>query len=179
MCIYLLTYVAITTRLYPGTSALLASPPVGHTKRSQGIFKLVFPTPTRSSHPPMTHDQTAHQILVLEESSSIRTTWPSQRNRWILIRLATSMSLKSSYSPSNAALSNTPKAVASVLDSIHAAAPHRSTGRLSALREVSTTQLPIAVGKSYSALDFQADVVVCVYGGAKVYDNIYILSCRH
>ena len=31
-------------------------------------------------------------------SSSIRTTWSSQRNRWLLIRLATYMSLQSSYS---------------------------------------------------------------------------------
>ena len=36
-----------------------------------------------------------------------------------------------------------------------------------------------AVGNSYSALDFQADVVVCVNGGAKVYkllDNIEIVA---
>ena len=35
------------------------------------------------------------------------------------------------------------------------------------------------IGKSYSALDFQADVVVCVNGGAKVYkllDNIEIIA---
>ena len=51
-------------------------------------------------------------------------------------------------------------------------------------RERSTPQLPIEtkivpVGKSYSALDFQADVVVCVKGGAKVYkllDNIEIIA---
>ena len=40
-------------------------------------------------------------------------------------------------------------------------------------RAVSTTPLPIetkiaAVGKSYSELDFQAAVVVCVNGGAKI-----------
>ena len=38
------------------------------------------------------------------------------------------------------------------------------------------------VGKSYFALDFQADVVVCFIGGAKVYellDNIEIIAvCR-
>ena len=35
------------------------------------------------------------------------------------------------------------------------------------------------VGKSYSAFDFQADVVVCVNGGAKLYkllDNIEIIA---
>ena len=49
---------------------------------------------------------------------------------------------------------------------------------------VSTTQLSIEtkiapVGKSYSALDFQDDVVVCVNGGANVckhLDNIEIIA---
>ena len=52
---------------------------------------------------------------------------------------------------------------------------------------MSTTQLPIetkiaTVGKSYSALYFQADVVVYVNGGAKVYkllDIIEIIAVSH
>ena len=49
---------------------------------------------------------------------------------------------------------------------------------------MSTIQLPIETkirpaGKSYSALDFQAEVVVCVNGGSKIYkllDNIEIIA---
>ena len=94
---YLLTYVAITTRLSgfvlpirfcPGASALRMPPPVGHTKRSQGLFNLVLPTRTQSSS----------NTRLGGASSSIRTTWPSQRNLSLLIHLATSMPLKSSYS---------------------------------------------------------------------------------
>ena len=74
-------------------------------------------------------------------SSSIRTTWPSQRSRWILIRCTSSMSLRSSYSsllnrmrkssPTRTGpkilrrtfLSNTLKAAASVLNNVYASAP--------------------------------------------------------
>ena len=74
-------------------------------------------------------------------SSSIGTTWPSQRSHWILIRCTMSMSLRSSYSsllnrmwklsPTRTVpkilrrtfLSNTLKAAASVLNSFHAFAP--------------------------------------------------------
>ena len=61
---YLLTYVAITTRLSgfglpnslsPGAFALRA-PPVVHTKLSQGLFNLVLPTRT----PAMTVDLIKH-----------------------------------------------------------------------------------------------------------------------
>ena len=79
----------------PGDSALRTPHPVGHTNRSHGFFKLVFPTGTRSYHPPMA---TASNTRLGEASSSIRTTWPSQRNGCLLIRLTTPMSLKSSYS---------------------------------------------------------------------------------
>ena len=74
-------------------------------------------------------------------SSSIRTTWPSQRSHWILIRCTTSMSLRSSYSslliwmrkssPTRIGpmilcrtfLLNTLTAVSSVLNRRHASAP--------------------------------------------------------
>ena len=62
-------------------------------------------------------------------SSSVQTTWPSQRRHWILIRCTTSMSLSSSYSSllyrmqksilPRTFLSNTLKAATSVLNRVH------------------------------------------------------------
>ena len=50
---YLIAYVVITTRLLglglPSSFSLGASALIGHTKRSQDLFNLVFPTRTRSS----------------------------------------------------------------------------------------------------------------------------------
>ena len=95
----------------------------------------------------------------------------------------------------SAFLSNTSKAAASVLE--------RSTGRMSSLWSVNfvARERSILLNcllrpkqhllASYSAFDFQPDVVVCVNGGAKLYnllDNIearpqssttYISSCPH
>ena len=73
-----------------GAFALRAPPLVGHTKRSQGLFNLDFPKRTRSTYrrwPPTT----ASNTRLGGASSSIRMTWLSQRNRWLLIRFATSM----------------------------------------------------------------------------------------
>ena len=103
---YLLTYVAITTRLSgfglsvsfsPGASASCAPRPVGHTKRSQGLFNLIFPTRTRSSLPPMTADYciklSSRRSVYIHPNDMAEPAEPLD-----IKRLATYMSLKSSYS---------------------------------------------------------------------------------
>ena len=102
-------------------------------------LNLVFPTRMRSSLLPMIAD---HRIKhTSRRSVFIHPNDMAERNRWLLIRLATFMSLKSSYScrlvrirqssPTltepkilrSTFLSNTPKAAASVPDSVHSTAP--------------------------------------------------------
>ena len=75
-------------------------------------------------------------------SSFIRTTWSSQRSRWILIRCTTyayDRTRKSSPTRTGPKIlqrtffSYTLKVAASVPNSIHASAPQRSTGTISIL----------------------------------------------
>ena len=66
----IVTYLLMTRPYYRVSACLKASlqapPPVGHTKQSQGLFNLAFPTRKRSSLPPMTAD---HRIKHLSRKS--------------------------------------------------------------------------------------------------------------
>lgn len=131
----------------PGASASCALPPIGYTKRSQ-VFS-TWSIHLRRGRP--LHHQTSTLVLNIfftGASSFIRTTYPSQRIRCIVMRRTTSMSSFSSYSswfiriqnssPARSGskilrrifLSNTPSAAASVCDNTHASAPYKSRGRV-------------------------------------------------
>ena len=97
-----------------------------------------FPTDTRSSSLPTSADPC---IKYSSHRSILRTTWPSQLSRWILIRCTTSKSLRSSYSSllfrmrksasthigpkilRRTFLLNTLKAAASEFNRVHTSAP--------------------------------------------------------
>ena len=80
----------------PGASASCAPTSVGHINRWQAFLDLVLPTDIKSSSTPTSADPRL-KYSSAGAFSSIRTTWPSQRSRWILIRCTIYKSLRSSY----------------------------------------------------------------------------------